>query len=84
MRGVTTASELFEVAYDNVVGIDPALGVHGGYETYFYEAEALEDKEIFSAVLPLAKRIKLAEVMIGRWTEYKSLLLKQKFSLNGD
>jgi hypothetical protein len=55
------------MSYCGVVGIDEELHVFGGYDEQFTRENSNEE------FMSHEEKIKLADIMIKRWTDFKSL-----------
>lgn len=67
-----TSVDLLRQSYGNVVGIDAEGNVYGGYDESFYGASAVIPEWWEGESFPPAEKVKLADVMIGRWMSYKA------------
>ncbi len=61
------ADHILKMSYCGVVGINEELHVFGGYDEQFTHENSYEK------VMNKEERIKLADIMINRWVDFKSL-----------
>lgn len=78
MTYIKTHEELLEDAYLGIVGLSEDLEVYGGYDEFYGEAAALNDKTALMLdddlkYMSANEKRKLADVMIARWTKYKKV-----------
>jgi len=63
------AKDVLREANGGIIGLSESLKVYEGYDGTIPAADIWDDHTV---QLPASEKIKLAEIMIARWEEYKA------------
>lgn len=74
-----TLKNLLERSNGNIVGIGPDLTISTGYDSGEPAAGPgpLPDYDDWTTPMPKAEKLKLADLMLDRWTRYKAAVMEE-------